>query len=170
MGYEVFLSLGSNLGLCSNNLKNAIAAITKHEGLDLVLRSGIYKTEPQDITVQPWFYNQVVLFDVHEFWTPWSLLSLLLDIETRMGRTRTATKGPRIIDLDILTFGDMVINSDGLRIPHASMKKRAFVLVPMMDICPEYIFPDGESLKKTICGLSYKLEGKKIYQQGSRAL
>ena len=164
MSHEVFLSLGSNLGLCSNNLQNAIAAITEHEGLKMVRGSGIYETQPQDIAGQPWFCNQVILLDVRKFWTPWSLLALLKDIEIRMGRTRTKCKGPRIIDLDILTYGNMIIDRDGLQIPHASMKKRAFVVVPMMDICPEYIFPNGESLRNVSDKLEFRLEQNRIYQ------
>ncbi len=166
MVYEVFLSLGSNLGLCSKNLQNAIAAITEHKGLRLVRQSGVYKTEPQELADQPWFYNQVILLDVQEFWTPGNLLALLKSIEIRMGRTRTTDKGPRTIDLDILTFGGLVIDLDGLKIPHASIKKRAFVIVPMLDICPEdYIFPCGESLKKLADRLDFRLEENRIHQQ-----
>jgi 2-amino-4-hydroxy-6-hydroxymethyldihydropteridine diphosphokinase len=164
MGYEVFLGLGSNQGLCSNNLKNAIAALTSHKGLKLVRVSKIYQTEPQEFKEQPWFYNQVVLIDVHEPWTPWKLLNLLADIEKQMGRIKRVSKGPRIIDLDILTFGDVIIHEQGLRIPHPLMKKRAFVLVPMLEIRPGFIFPDGESLIDAAGRLSCRVEGLKIYQ------
>jgi 2-amino-4-hydroxy-6-hydroxymethyldihydropteridine diphosphokinase len=159
------LGLGSNLGLCRNNLQNAIACILKHKGLRLIRQSGIYETQPQDITDQPWFCNQVILLHVMEFWTPWSLQVLLTDIEKQMGRSKKEQKGPRIIDLDILVFGRMVIQENGLQIPHVSMKKRAFVLVPMMEIYPEFVFPDGERLNATIDKLVFKLEGNRIYQQ-----
>jgi len=164
LGCEVLLGLGSNLGLCRNNLQNAIASIFKHKGLRLVLQSGVYETQPQDIKDQPWFCNQVILLEVMEFWTPWSLLGLLTDIEKQMGRLKAEKKGPRIIDLDILAFGRMIIQEQSLQIPHVSMKKRAFVLVPMMEIYPDFIFPDGERLKTIIDKLEFKLEGNRIYQ------
>ena len=164
MGYEVFISLGSNQGLCINNLKNAIAALISPEGLKLVRASGIYQTEPQELKKQPWFYNQVILLDVRESWTPWKLLNLLMDIEQQMGRIKKGNKGPRIIDLDILTYGDMVLQDQGLIIPHPLMRKRAFVLVPMLDIQPEFVFPDGQGLTDALSRLSFRVEGLKIYQ------
>lgn len=165
MGYEALLGLGSNLGLCRNNLQNAIALIIKHKGLRLIRQSGVYETQPQDITDQPWFCNQVILLHAMDFWTPWSLLALLGDIEKQMGRLKSVKKGPRIIDLDILVFGRMVIQEQGLRIPHVSMKKRAFVLVPLMEIYPDFVFPDGERLKTIIDKLEFKVEGNRIYQK-----
>lgn len=165
MGVEVFLGLGSNIGLCSNNLQNAIAAIIENKGIRLIRQSKVYETQPLEFPHQPWFHNQVILVDVFESLTPRRLLNLLKDIETRMGRTRSSSKGPRIIDLDILTYGNMVIAEQGLRIPHVSIKNRAFVLVPMMDICPDFVFPDGECLKKIIDKLEFKLEENRICQQ-----
>ncbi len=164
------MSLGSNLGLCRNNLQKAIAAITRHKGLRLVQKSRVYETEPQDIADQPWFCNQTILLDVREFWSPWSLLTLLKKIEDQMGRAGRTNKGPRIIDLDILTFGAVLIDRPGLRIPHPAMKNRAFVLVPMMEICPEYIFPDGKSLKMVIDKVEFKLEKNRIYQHSRGVL
>lgn len=164
LGHDVYLSLGCNLGLCSNNLQKAIRSITESKGLRLIKSSAVYRTEPQDRRRQPWFFNQVVLLEVGKFWTPWSLLHHLRDIEKSMGRCRSTAKGPRLIDLDILIFGKLILNSNDIKIPHSSMKKRAFVLVPMKEIDPEYHFPEGESLQHVLEQLYYRVEGDRIYQ------
>lgn len=164
MGSSVFIGLGSNIGLCSNNLENAIAAIAGHKGISIIQRSKVYETEPQEYPDQPWFCNQVILLDVLDCWSPSDLLKLLQGIENKMGRKRDAAKGPRLIDLDILAFGNQVIVQKALRIPHPAMKRRAFVLVPMMEICPDFIFPDGEKLRTVIGRIGYKVAGCRIYQ------
>lgn len=165
MGNKIFIGLGSNLGLCSNNLQNAIAAITGHRGLHLVQSSPVYQTEPQGFKNQPWFLNQVIHLKVDGFWTPWSLLTLLKGIEVKMGRQKRAGQGPRVIDLDILVFRDRVIDEADICIPHPSMKQRAFVLVPLMDICPDFVFPDGQCLKSILDNVNFTLEENRIYQQ-----
>ncbi len=164
MGEKVFVSLGSNLGLCNNNLQNAIKAISRQVNLKLLSQSSVYQTEPQEYKKQPWFTNQVILLEAGKWWTPWKLLNSLRKIETGMGRTREIRKGPRVIDLDILTYGDRIINHQNLHIPHAQMKQRAFVLVPLMEIDPDYIFPCGVSLKTVMDKVNFKLEGNRIYQ------
>ncbi|MFP4398951.1 MAG: 2-amino-4-hydroxy-6-hydroxymethyldihydropteridine diphosphokinase [Desulfonatronovibrio sp.] len=164
MGEKVFVSLGSNVGLCNNNLQNAITLLSGQKNLKLITQSSVYQTEPQEYKSQPWFINQIVLLEVMKNWTPWSLLDLLKKIEIRMGRTRGMRKGPRIIDLDILIYGERIIDHNSLRIPHAQMKQRAFVLVPLMEIEPDYVFPCGASLKMVMDKIDFRLEGNKIYQ------
>lgn len=82
-----------------------------------------------------------------------------------MGRTRGVVNGPRVIDIDLLTFGEEVIDSgDFLQVPHPRIKERAFVLYPLKDLDPKFVFPDGESLTECLEKINFKIEGSKIYQ------
>lgn len=165
MGYEAFISLGSNLGLCSKNLQKAIAAISILTGLKILSESRIYYTEPQDMLDQPWFFNQVISVELEEHITPATLLEFLKDIEKKMGRLPGIIKGPRIIDLDILIFGDKVVSSQELTIPHPQMKNRAFILIPLQEISPCFIFPDGESIAEAVRKIDFRVENNRIYQK-----
>jgi 2-amino-4-hydroxy-6-hydroxymethyldihydropteridine diphosphokinase len=100
----------------------------------LVRASSIYETAPREVLDQPWFLNQVVAAETTLF--PRQLLARLLRIEQEMGRRRTMEKGPRVIDLDILLFGDVVIHAAGLEIPHPRMAERRFVLDPLAELAP----------------------------------
>jgi len=100
----------------------------------LTRASSIYETAPRDIVDQPWFLNQVVAAETTLF--PRQLLARLLRIEHEMGRQRTIAKGPRVIDLDILLFGEAVIHTAGLEIPHPRMAERRFVLEPLAELTP----------------------------------
>ncbi len=93
---------------------------------------------------QPRFLNQVVECDAD--FEPFGLLKLLKEIEDKMGRMETFRYGPRIIDLDILIYGNLVITDRVLNIPHASLKERAFVLVPLVELNPELVYP-GENIR-----------------------
>ena len=151
---RVFLGLGSNLGNREENLENAIAALTR-QGISLVARSSIYETEPQDVADQPWFLNMVIECETRYF--PLQLLAVLLKIERELGRIRTNTvrKGPRIIDLDILLFGNFSMQTTQLTIPHSRMLDRRFILVPLLEIAPELKHPETkEPLKKALARLS----------------
>jgi 2-amino-4-hydroxy-6-hydroxymethyldihydropteridine diphosphokinase len=138
----VYLSLGSNVGEREGNLRTAIAHLAE---LGRVLSvSSFYETEPVDFTSQPWFLNCVVALQT-EF-LPQLLLSKVLGIEAQMGRRRIQLKGPRNIDIDILLFGDSVLNTAELTVPHPAMHERRFVLEPLAEIAPEAWHP---VLKKT---------------------
>ena len=100
----------------------------------LARASSIYETAPREVLDQPWFLNQVVAAETTLF--PRQLLARLLRIEREMGRQRTVAKGPRVIDLDILLFGDAVIHTAGLEIPHPRMAERRFVLEPLAELAP----------------------------------
>ena len=100
----------------------------------LTRASSIYETAPREIVDQPWFLNQVVIAETTLF--PRQLLARLLRIEQEMGRQRTVAKGPRVIDLDILLFGDAVIHTAGLEIPHPRIAERRFVLEPLAELAP----------------------------------
>jgi 2-amino-4-hydroxy-6-hydroxymethyldihydropteridine diphosphokinase len=129
----VYIALGSNLGDRVENLLLARERIASPH-VRLTRASSIYETAPRDMIDQPWFLNQVVAAETTLF--PRQLLARLLRIEHEMGRERTVAKGPRVIDLDILLFGDTVIHAAGLEIPHPRMAERRFVLEPLAELAP----------------------------------
>ncbi len=129
----VYIALGSNLGDRVENLLLARERIASPH-VRLTRASSIYETAPRDIVDQPWFLNQVVAAETTLF--PRQLLARLLRIEHEMGRQRTVVKGPRVIDLDILLFGDAVIHAAGLEVPHPRMAERRFVLEPLAELAP----------------------------------
>jgi len=129
----VYLSLGSNVGDRSQNLRTAIAALDD-AGVSVRRISKIYETEPVDYLDQDWFLNCVV--EGETTLGAAELLQGLRRIEQNMGSAKAFAKGPRIIDLDILYFDDAVIDSAGLQVPHPRMADRRFVLVPLAEIAP----------------------------------
>jgi len=128
-----YIALGSNLGDRVENLLLARERIASPH-VRLTRASSIYETAPREIVEQPWFLNQVVIAETTLF--PRQLLARLLRIEQEMGRQRTIAKGPRVIDLDILLFGDSVIHTAGLEVPHPRMAERRFVLEPLAELAP----------------------------------
>jgi len=155
MRKSVYLSLGSNLGDRAANLRAAIDRVGAVGKVAAV--SSFYETEPVEFTEQPWFLNCVVKLETEKM--PKQLLAALLDIERQMGRHRDRTKGPRIIDLDILLVGSSVIETKGLTIPHPAMHERRFVLAPLAEIAPEVRHP---VLKQTIRELCDALSGQTV--------
>jgi|SRR5579863_65767 len=142
MPSTAYLSLGSNLGNREQSLRDAIARLAKAGRV--LQQSSLYETEPVEFTAQPWFLNYVV--ELETDLTPQRLMAELLAIEKEMGRERTQRKGPRVIDLDILLLGELVIHSPELTIPHPAMQERRFVLEPLVEIAPQVRHP---LLKKT---------------------
>jgi 2-amino-4-hydroxy-6-hydroxymethyldihydropteridine diphosphokinase len=132
----VYLSLGSNLGNRQSNLDQALKLISERMRLGKV--SSIYDTEPIGLTNQPRFLNLACEISTHL--SPEGLLALLKGIEQKMGRYSRSGE-PRIIDIDIVLFGDQVVNTPGLIIPHPRMHERIFVLAPMVEIAPEATHP-----------------------------
>ena len=133
----VYLSLGSNVGDRAANLN---AAIERLGTLGEVMAvSSFYETEPVEFAAQPWFLNCAVKLNTEKM--PKQLLNAVLDIEKEMGRKRLKKKGPRTIDIDILLFGNSVIDTKGLTVPHPAMHERRFVLEPLAEIAPEVRHP-----------------------------
>jgi len=146
----VYLSLGSNLGDRQSNLRNAIGRLL--ELGDVVEVSSLYETEPVEVTDQPWFLNCAVA--VRTDLMPREFLAGILAIEKSMGRVRTQPKGPRVIDIDILLFGQQTINTPELTVPHPAMAERRFVLVPLAEIAPEVVHPTTqESIRELLSKL-----------------
>jgi 2-amino-4-hydroxy-6-hydroxymethyldihydropteridine diphosphokinase len=137
MGTIVHLSLGSNLGDRERALREAIARLNDFGTVRAV--SHFYETEPVAVTGQGWFLNCAVTMDTTKL--PSELISDLLGIELAMGRVRRLAKGPRLIDMDILLFADLVLNTPDLTIPHPEMHKRRFVLEPLAEIAAEARHP-----------------------------
>jgi 2-amino-4-hydroxy-6-hydroxymethyldihydropteridine diphosphokinase len=131
----IYLSLGTNLGDRMANLRLALAAL--HPEIQVEAHSSIYETAPWGHPNQPPFLNQVV--QAHTRLSPPALLSHLKMIETSLGRLPSFRYGPRLIDLDILLYGNLVLDIPMLTIPHPLMAERAFVLVPLMEIAPDLI-------------------------------
>lgn len=134
---HVFIALGSNLGDRSNNLRNAITSLPPK--VQVTDQSPIYETEPWGYIKQPQFLNQVI--QAVTPLTPDGLFNFLKTIEAELGRKPAVRYGPRLIDLDILFYNDLIYNTADLTIPHKRLHERAFVLVPLADIAPEMIHP-----------------------------
>lgn len=137
MQNRTYLSLGSNVGDRAANLREAIRRLGALGTVALV--SSFYETEPVEFTAQEWFLNCVVLLETEK--TPLELLRHILDIERSMGRRRIQNKGPRNIDIDILLFGDSIVDTADLTIPHPAMQDRRFVLEPLAEIAPHARHP-----------------------------
>jgi 2-amino-4-hydroxy-6-hydroxymethyldihydropteridine diphosphokinase len=132
-----YLSLGSNLGDRASNLRAAISQLQAAARLQAV--SGFYETQPVDVPNQPWFLNCVIALETGK--TARQILQVALQTEAYMGRMRMADKGPRNIDIDIVLFGEQIVNEPGLSIPHPAMAQRRFVLEPLAEIAPEARHP-----------------------------
>lgn len=133
-----YLGLGSNLGDRRGALSRAIDRL-EVAGVRVARRSGLYRTEPVEVVDQHEFINQVVACETTL--SPHALLTLGLGIEQEMGRVRTRDKGPRTIDLDLLLYGDLVLQDEGLALPHPRLHLRRFVLVPLAEIASQVTHP-----------------------------
>jgi len=152
----VYLSLGSNVGDREGNLRAAIEQLRELGDVNAV--SAFYETEPVELANQPWFLNCAVALETERM--PRQLLAVVLGIERALGRNRAKTppKGPRTLDIDILLFGNSVIEMPGLRVPHPAMAERRFVLEPLAEIAPDVRHP---VLKRTMRELRDALPGGK---------
>ena len=157
MSHLVYLSLGSNVGDREAHLRDALARLGAAGRVVAV--SSAYETEPVEFTSQPWFLNCAVAFETNQ--TPQELMSALLQIEEEMGRRRMQKKGPRSIDIDILLFDDVVMDSKDLVIPHPAMQERRFVLEPLAEIA-NVVHP---VFKKTIIELRDALEAGQVVRK-----
>lgn len=129
----IYLALGSNIGDRETNLRAAIQSISA-DGILVLHESPVYETEPVGLTEQRWFLNMVVEAETALF--PMQLLTRTGKIERASGRVRTVANGPRTIDIDILLYGNAVIRTPRLEIPHPRMHERRFVLAPLADLAP----------------------------------
>ena len=143
--HHIILSLGSNMGHGPDMLRVALDALIAG-GVDIARVSSFYATSPVGPQDQPGFTNAAAAARTAR--DPHALLALCKQIETHLGRDFTAPHwGPRDIDIDILIFDDLQINTPELTIPHPEIKNRLFVLMPLLEIAPESKFPNGETIK-----------------------
>ncbi|MCS7214593.1 MAG: 2-amino-4-hydroxy-6-hydroxymethyldihydropteridine diphosphokinase [Thermodesulfovibrio sp.] len=136
--HRVFLLLGSNLGDRERNLEDAQNEL-KSSGLVILKKSSIHETSPWGYLEQPKFLNQAV--ECITSFPPFELLREIKKIEQKMGRVKTIIYGPRVIDIDIIFFDDLILYSEELTIPHPLMHLREFVLRPLNEIAPDFIHP-----------------------------
>jgi 2-amino-4-hydroxy-6-hydroxymethyldihydropteridine diphosphokinase len=158
----VYLSLGSNIGDREKHLREAqqrLGALGR-----VTTASSFYETEPIEFTQQDWFLNCAIGLETDL--TPQQLMSSILKIEKSMGRRRVQKKGPRIIDIDILLFGDAIFNSDEVTVPHPAMHKRRFVLEPLVEIAPDVRHP---VLQRTIIELRDALPSGQLVRKVDRS-
>jgi len=139
-----YIGIGSNLGSREENCERAIKLLIEN-GITIVKRSSMIETEPWGVKEQPDFINMAV--EIETALKPDSLLHLLKNIEIEAGRLPTSHWGPRIIDLDILLYDDLIMETPDLKIPHPGISEREFVLKPLVEIAPDKIHP---VIQKTI--------------------
>ena len=139
---DIYLGLGSNLGDRVANLQKALGHFS------ILQRSSFYETEPVDFLEQPWFINAAVSIDTNL--EPNDLLDYCLEIEKKLGRVRDVPKGPRLIDIDILFYEQIILSTSSLILPHPQVPYRRFVLKPLNEIASSFVHP---VMKRTISDL-----------------
>lgn len=150
------IALGSNLGDSRSILESALETLAQTAGIQIVCHSHWYRTKAVG-PPQPNYWNGCALLQVTL--TPQELLQTLLAVETQFGRVRREKNGPRTLDLDLLLFDDVILDSPFLQIPHPRMRNRAFVLVPLAEIAPDWVDPVS---KKAIANLVQAVDCSEI--------
>lgn len=145
----VYIVIGSNLGEPLKQAQQAIEALNAIPSCRVAKTSSIYRSKPLGPQDQNDFLNMAVLLETEL--EPEALLDHTQRIELELGRIRKEERwGPRTLDLDIMLFGDRVINTPRLTVPHYGLKEREFMLYPLSDLAPELVFPDGETLSERL--------------------
>ena len=138
-GVHAYVGLGANLGSREDTIRHAVDLLGSHPEVDLLAVSTLRETEPWGPVEQPPFLNGAAA--VETSLEPQALLGVLLDVERRLGRVRHERFGPRTIDLDLLLYGDAVVDEPGLTVPHARLCERAFALEPLVELEPSLVVP-----------------------------
>lgn len=143
---RAYVALGSNLDEPEAQVRNALAALGELPATQLLRTSRLYRTPPWGMLDQPWFVNAAAALNTEL--APAALMQALQALELRSGRERGAQRwGPRRIDLDLLLYDDLVIDTPELQLPHPRLAERAFVLVPLADVAKELTLPGGKSVE-----------------------
>lgn len=150
----VYIGLGSNLGDPAANLHSAIAQLAAADGVELRGVSRFYASKPMGPQDQPDYVNAVVCLQTHL--EAHDLLQILFTVERAHGRVRDANQrwGARTLDLDLLLYGAEVIATPDLHVPHPGICERSFVLLPLADLAPRQVFPDGRTLQDCLVALA----------------
>ena len=163
-----YISLGSNLGEPEKNLARALELFAGCPGIRAAAVSSLYQTEPQGLRDQPFFVNQAARLFCDAGFTPLAVLESLQGIENALGRERSGPRfGPRVIDLDLLLFGNVILEDPRLILPHPRMLERAFVLVPLAELAPDLFLPQGMTVREALARIAYRMEGRVIFQHCS---
>ena len=141
---QVYIALGSNLNTPTEQLNSALEAISSLPNTELKSVSGFYHSKPLGPQDQPDYVNAVAMIETNR--PPLALLDELQRIENEQGRVRLRRWGERTLDLDILLYGDQIIQNERLTVPHYDMKNREFVIVPLNDIAQDLVLPEGEKV------------------------
>ncbi len=155
MSHIIYLSLGSNLGDRLANLRKAISNLPPK--VKPILQSPVYETQPWGYSDQPDFLNQCIQAETEL--EPLDLLAYLKDLEAAIGRKETFRFGPRLIDLDILFYDDLIYDSPNLTLPHPRISERSFILIPLSDIAPELFHP---VLRRTVEQLKTEIDSSSV--------
>lgn len=148
---RVVLGLGSNLGDRRANLEEAVRRLGKTGGISVLKTSSFYESAPVDYSDQPDFMNAAAAVDTSL--KPEELLESLKRIEKDMGREPTVDKGPRNIDIDILLYDIVEVRLPELKVPHPGLKERAFALVPLLEVAPDALLPNGQPARWLLRGV-----------------
>ncbi|MDF1661065.1 MAG: 2-amino-4-hydroxy-6-hydroxymethyldihydropteridine diphosphokinase [Planctomycetota bacterium] len=146
---KAYVAFGSNLGDRFSTIKQALTELRGHASILVQRVSSVYETEPVGFLDQGPFLNGVLELDTSL--SPRSLLQVLLDIENKLGRVREQDQGPRTIDLDLLFFGDLLLDEENLTLPHPRLHERAFVLRPLLEIAPKLQHPCSGRTIEDLC-------------------
>jgi len=161
---NVYIGLGSNMGDRIGYIQQAVNMLGYYDGVEVLVTSSFYETEPYGMKDQDWFINAVVEISVSL--TPVELLRICQHIEEKLGRKREIKWGPRVIDLDILSYGDQIIADDILTIPHPATYDRACCIVPLLEIAEDFIHP---VLQKNMDEIYQNLEfPEEVYLYGTK--
>lgn len=136
---RAFVGLGSNLGRRRENIQNAVRILDSTDDLELVKGASFYETEPIGPSFQPWFINTAI--EITTQVPPLSLLQICKEVENRIGKSQSFPWGPRIIDLDILLYDDLVLDEANIVLPHPQLATREFVLRPLLELDPQLSHP-----------------------------
>ena len=136
---RAYVGLGSNLGDREGVIGDAVSALGSHPDIEVLQVSSLRETEPWGPVEQPPFLNGAAA--VETSLEPRALLDVLLEVERRLGRVRDERWGPRTIDLDLLLYGDTVVDEPGLTVPHPRLRERAFALEPLLELDPDLVVP-----------------------------
>ncbi len=135
--YDALIGIGSNVGDKAGNIRRAVALLCADGAVRLVRFSRLYRSEPWGILDQDWFVNGAAAVATEV--PPHELLRRCLAVEDEMGRVRSVKWGPRLVDVDVLTYRGETIDSPDLKVPHPFIEQRSFVVLPMMDLAPDEV-------------------------------
>lgn len=161
MKNQVFLGLGSNIENRKEYLEKAIKILEDNPDISITAISLVYETVPFGNVEQTSFLNMVIRIET--LLNPDELLNATMAIEEALDRVRTIRWGPRTIDIDILLYGNEVINTDNLIVPHPGIRFRAFVLVPLLELAPDIRLPSGELVKDFLEKVSMDVDAIKVF-------